>query len=140
MACAAEASAASRSCTGHPNAIYRKEVTLAGQKDTLGKLVSELNKGGENEEGVARAVVDMRNQMRQDSWKLMDQQQVAKLQAEQMQKYGNPVGPVAEQQFSRYGSWAKVIEAAFRTNNHYDSMYNPNEPVVPFAPVWDDGD
>ncbi|MFF1503325.1 hypothetical protein ACFVZR_26375 [Streptomyces sp. NPDC058316] len=35
-------------------------------------------------------------------------------------KYGNPLGPTADQQFAKYGSWAAVIDAATRSNAAVD--------------------
>lgn len=37
-----------------------------------------------------------------------------------MEKYGNPLGPTADQQFAKYGSWAAVIEAATPSNAAVD--------------------
>ncbi|EPH39592.1 hypothetical protein ABT390_05595 [Streptomyces aurantiacus] len=37
-----------------------------------------------------------------------------------MKKYRNPLGPTADQQFAKYGSWAAVIEAATRSSAAVD--------------------
>ncbi|GGR90807.1 hypothetical protein GCM10010252_32090 [Streptomyces aureoverticillatus] len=42
------------------------------------------------------------------------------LEARTMEKYGNPLGPTADQQFAKYGSWAAVIEAATPSNAAVD--------------------
>jgi hypothetical protein len=104
----------------------------------MARLADELSKGGQNDQAIARAVNDLRNQMRQDAWKLMDPKQIEEIKARQRREYGNEIGPSADDLFAKKGSWAAVIEGAFKTNPHTDSMYNPNEQVIPFAPLWDD--
>ncbi|MEU3655905.1 hypothetical protein AB0E67_24445 [Streptomyces sp. NPDC032161] len=55
----------------------------------------------------------------------MSPEAVESLKARDMAKYGNPLGPTADQQFAKYGSWAAVIDAATRSNAAADREPGP---------------
>ncbi|GGT67211.1 hypothetical protein GCM10010272_07260 [Streptomyces lateritius] len=42
------------------------------------------------------------------------------LEERNMAKYGNPLGPTADQLHAKYGSWGQVIDASMRTSHAVD--------------------
>lgn len=81
---------------------------------------AEMRAAGKSEEEIARKLVQMRNDAKDITRAGMSPEDVAKLEQRNIQHYGNPLGPTAEQQLQKYGSWDKVIEAAKRTNADLD--------------------
>ncbi|MFH8869862.1 hypothetical protein ACIBCC_20555 [Streptomyces griseus] len=75
---------------------------------------------GRSEEEIARTLVRMRNDAKDIVRAGMTPEQVAELEARNQKKYGNPLGPTADQLYLKYGSWEKVSEAATRTSAAVD--------------------
>ncbi|MEE4490095.1 hypothetical protein [Streptomyces sp. BE230] len=75
---------------------------------------------GRSEEDIARALVQMRNDAKDIVRAGMTPEQVAELEARNQKKYGNPLGPTADQLYMKYGSWEKVAEAATRSSAAVD--------------------
>ncbi|TXS41908.1 hypothetical protein [Streptomyces sp. OR43] len=75
---------------------------------------------GRSEEDIARALVQMRNDAKDVIRAGMTPEQVAELEARNQKKYGNPLGPTADQLYLKYGSWEKVAEAATRSSAAVD--------------------
>lgn len=75
---------------------------------------------GRSEEDIARALVQMRNDAKDVIRAGMTQEQVAELEARNEKKYGNPLGPTADQLYMKYGSWEKVADAATRSSAAVD--------------------
>ncbi|MEU1672194.1 hypothetical protein ABZ752_09190 [Streptomyces roseifaciens] len=75
---------------------------------------------GSSEENIARTLVKMRNDAKDIVRAGMTPEQVAELEARNQKKYGNPLGPTAEQLHTKYGSWEKVSEAATRSSEVVD--------------------
>lgn len=75
---------------------------------------------GRSEEDVARALVRMRNDAKDTVRAGMTPAQVAQLEARNLEKYGNPLGPTADQLHLKYGAWEKVSEAATRSSGAVD--------------------
>ncbi|MET4921852.1 hypothetical protein P3L51_05730 [Streptomyces sp. PSRA5] len=75
---------------------------------------------GHSEESIARTLVQMRNDAKDVVRAGMTREQVAELEARNQKKYGNPLGPTADQLYLKYGSWEKVSEAATRTSTAVD--------------------
>ncbi|WP_246430688.1 hypothetical protein [Streptomyces rectiverticillatus] len=75
---------------------------------------------GSSEEDIARTLVKMRNDAKDIVRSGMTPEQVAELEARNRKKYGNPLGPTADQLYLKYGSWEKVSEAATRSNEAVD--------------------
>ncbi|WP_326657336.1 hypothetical protein [Streptomyces sp. NBC_00385] len=75
---------------------------------------------GRSEEDIARALVQMRNDAKDVIRAGMTPEQVAELEARNQKKYGNPLGPTADQLYMKYGSWEKVAEAATRSSAAVD--------------------
>jgi hypothetical protein len=109
------------------------------ERQALQNLISELKKGGANEEGIARAVVEYRNNMKVQARGLMKPEDVVNLESRNQQLYGNKIGPSPESLLQKYGSWDEVIRASVRTNPTIDSNYSPNRFNVPFPPLEDVG-
>ncbi len=50
----------------------------------------------------------------------MSPQEVRRLEERNQEKYGNPLGPTADQLHAKYGSWRAVSDAATRTSEAVD--------------------
>lgn len=88
--------------------------------DTMERVADRMHEEGRSDEEIARVLVDMRNEAKDITRAGMTPEQVEALEQRNMKKYGNPLGPTADQQFAKYGSWAGVIEAATRTSAAVD--------------------
>ncbi|WP_405798002.1 hypothetical protein [Streptomyces sp. NBC_01506] len=75
---------------------------------------------GRSEEDIARTLVQMRNDAKDVVRAGMTREQVAELEARNQKKYGNPLGPTADQLYLKYGSWEKVTDAATRSSAAVD--------------------
>ncbi|MGW2657705.1 hypothetical protein ACWC1D_29140 [Streptomyces sp. NPDC001478] len=75
---------------------------------------------GRAEEDIARTLVRMRNDAKDIVRAGMTPEQVAELEARNEKKYGNPLGPTADQLYLKYGSWEKVSDAATRSSSAVD--------------------
>ncbi|WP_328315670.1 hypothetical protein [Streptomyces sp. NBC_00388] len=75
---------------------------------------------GRSEEDIARTLVQMRNDAKDVVRAGMTREQVAELEARNQKKYGNPLGPTADQLYMKYGAWEKVTEAATRSSAAVD--------------------
>ncbi|MEV8228787.1 hypothetical protein AB0P41_22465 [Streptomyces sp. NPDC079167] len=75
---------------------------------------------GRSEEDIARTLVQMRNDAKDTVRAGMTPEQVAELEARNQKKYGNPLGPTADQLYLKYGSWEKVTDAATRSSAAVD--------------------
>ncbi|AZM57180.1 hypothetical protein DMA15_35325 [Streptomyces sp. WAC 01529] len=85
------------------------------------ELVAErMRAAGSSDEEIARTLVAMRNEAKDITRAGMSPEAVEALEARNMKKYGNPLGPTADQQFAKYGSWAAVIEASTRSSAAVD--------------------
>ncbi|WP_251060272.1 hypothetical protein [Streptomyces sp. ISL-100] len=88
--------------------------------DQMEQTAAEMRAYGSGDEEIGRRMVDMRNEAKDITRAGMSEEAVAALEARNMEKYGNALGPTADQQYARYGSWAKVIDAATRSNAAID--------------------
>ncbi|MEV7191997.1 hypothetical protein AB0N81_09305 [Streptomyces sp. NPDC093510] len=88
--------------------------------DTMELVADRMRDAGRSDEEIARTLVDMRNEAKDITRAGMSPEAVQALEARNMKKYGNPLGPTADQQFAKYGSWSAVIEAATRSSAAVD--------------------
>lgn len=88
--------------------------------DTMERVADRMHEEGRSDEEIARVLVDMRNEAKDITRAGMTPEAVEALEQRNMKKYGNPLGPTADQQFAKYGSWAAVIDAATRTSAAVD--------------------
>ncbi len=70
---------------------------------------------GMSPEKVARFVVSGRNELKILARAFTPKSQVVAMEARNLAKYGDKIGPTADQLFAKYGSWEEVIAAAART-------------------------
>jgi hypothetical protein len=75
---------------------------------------------GASEEEIARRMVELRNDAKEITRAGMSPEQVQRLEERNTAKYGNPLGPTADQLHAKYGSWEEVTEAATRTSRPVD--------------------
>ncbi|MFI5751221.1 hypothetical protein ACIBBE_36140 [Streptomyces sp. NPDC051644] len=85
--------------------------------DSMERVEDRMRAEGRSDEEIARVLVEMRNEAKDITRAGMSPEA---LEARNMAKYGNPLGPTADQQFAKYGSWAAVIDAATRSNAAID--------------------
>lgn len=88
--------------------------------DDMERTADEMHAAGRSDEEIARKLVDMRNEAKDITRAGMSPEAVQALEARNMKKYGNPLGPTAEQQYAKYGSWSAVIAAATRSSAAVD--------------------
>ncbi|MEU6991129.1 hypothetical protein ABZ953_10795 [Streptomyces sp. NPDC046465] len=91
-----------------------------GLLDEMESVAADMRASGASDEEIARKLVDMRNEAKDITRAGMSPEAVQALEARNMKKYGNPLGPTADQQFAKYGSWSAVIEAATRSSAAVD--------------------
>jgi hypothetical protein len=63
-----------------------------------------------SEEQVAHWAVDRRNQLKNEYRDLTPQEDVAKYEARNLEKYQNPLGPTIDQLRAKEKSWQEIIE------------------------------
>ncbi|MBA4047350.1 MAG: hemagglutinin [Sphingomonas sp.] len=83
----------------------------------IGFISASLLAGGADEESVARLAVAARNSLKEQYRAGLPAPILDAIHARNRKLYGNALGPTAEQQFERYGSWRAVIDAAARPAN-----------------------
>jgi hypothetical protein len=72
---------------------------------------------GASEENIAIRLSQMRNEDKVAARALMSPEEVQTLEARNMKRYGDPVGPTPQQLYEKYDySWPRVIDAAYRTD------------------------
>lgn len=76
--------------------------------------VAALRSTGHSDEAIARIVVERRNALKMAFREADDPAIVLLMEARNMAKYGNPIGPNADYLFRKYGDWKLVIAAACR--------------------------
>ncbi|MGP3989773.1 hypothetical protein [Streptomyces sp. 3N207] len=91
---------------------------LLGEMD---RTECEMRARGYTEEEIARRLVAMRNEAKDITRADMSPEQVAKLEERNREKYGNPLGPTADQLYAKYGSWKAVSDAATRSSRAVDA-------------------
>lgn len=80
-----------------------------------------MRRDGASDEQIARRLVDLRNEAKRITRAGMSPEAVERLEERNRQKYGNPLGPTADQLYVKYGSWSEVIASARRTSPAVDS-------------------
>ncbi|MDJ1131281.1 hypothetical protein [Streptomyces iconiensis] len=80
-----------------------------------------MRREGHSDKAIARRLVQMRNDAKDVTRAGMSPEQVRRLEERNVAKYGNPLGPTADQLHAKYGSWEAVSAAALRTSDAVDS-------------------
>ncbi|WP_265861209.1 hypothetical protein [Streptomyces sp. SKN60] len=88
--------------------------------EDMHRTEADMRAAGATEEEIARELVDMRNQAKEITRAGMTPAEVRILEERNMAKYGNPLGPTADQLYAKYGSWEKVTDASMRTSYAVD--------------------
>ena len=82
---------------------------------SLHQAANYLLAHGVSPRDTARIVVVMRNGLKADARQRSDPAIKTIIEARCLKRYGNALGPTADQMFLKYGSWEAVIAAAART-------------------------
>lgn len=80
----------------------------------LAEEVKHRRAEGQSSEQIARALVHKRNLLKASYRREDDPSLVALMEARNLARYGNALGPDADAQYRKYGDWDLVIEAACR--------------------------
>jgi hypothetical protein len=80
----------------------------------LRNVASELLADKQSAETVARTLVRLRNELKAAFRRSDPPEIVQAVERRNIAKYGDPLGPTADQQFQKYGDWGLVIDAACR--------------------------
>ncbi|MFF6972557.1 MULTISPECIES: hypothetical protein [Streptomyces] len=75
-----------------------------------------MRAAGASEEEIARRMVQLRNEAKEITRAGMSPDEVRALEERNIAKYGNPLGPTADQLYAKYGSWEAVTAASTRTS------------------------
>ncbi|MBK5995774.1 hypothetical protein ACFV2I_27010 [Streptomyces microflavus] len=98
----------------------RTRMRYHGLLEDMHRTEVNMRESGASEEEIARELVDMRNQAKEITRAGMTLEEVRILEDRNMAKYGNPLGPTADQLYAKYGSWEKVTDASMRTSYAVD--------------------
>lgn len=88
--------------------------------EAMHRTEADMRAAGASDEEIARELVDMRNQAKEITRAGMTPEEVRVLEERNIAKYGNPLGPTADQLYVKYGSWQKVTDASMRTSYAVD--------------------
>ncbi|MGW6568488.1 hypothetical protein [Streptomyces sp. NPDC054975] len=98
----------------------RTRMRYHGLLEDMRRTEANMREAGASEEEIARELVDMRNQAKEITRAGMSPEEVRILEERNIAKYGNPLGPTADQLHAKYGSWEKVTDASMRTSYAVD--------------------
>ncbi|RST04873.1 hypothetical protein EF910_15420 [Streptomyces sp. WAC07149] len=98
----------------------RTRMRYHGLLEDMHRTEADMREAGASDEEIAREMVDMRNQAKEITRAGMTPEEVRVLEERNQAKYGNPLGPTADQLYAKYGSWQKVTEASMRTSYAVD--------------------
>ncbi|MFJ7154164.1 hypothetical protein ACIQUQ_04430 [Streptomyces sp. NPDC101118] len=98
----------------------RTRMRYHGLLEDMHRTAAAMREAGATDEEVARELVDMRNQAKEITRAGMSPEEVRILEERNTAKYGNPLGPTADQLFAKYGSWQQVADASMRTSYAVD--------------------
>lgn len=84
----------------------------------LGEAASEMLRAGASEEHVARWAVAERNALKQEYRKLTPATVVTRIAAKTLKRYGNALGPSADDLRAAGKSWREIIDSATRPGDH----------------------
>lgn len=93
----------------------------------LAEATSQMLGSGTSEEDVARWVVDERNALKRTYRGLTPAPILARIDARTLQRYGNRMGPSADELRAAGKSWREIIESAARPGDHDDAFFASHE-------------
>jgi len=80
----------------------------------LKKIIATMRAQDKSAEEIARKVVAERNSQKVKARKSMPPEEVKKLEDGNIKKYGNPIGPTADDLFSKKGDWEAIIQNSMK--------------------------
>ena len=89
--------------------------------EELYQIKANMEAEGKSIEEIARAVSTRRNEIRMEFYK-DDPEGLEKLKESNLATFGNENGGTPEYFYAKYGSWERVIEKAFDTNEGADAV------------------
>ncbi|QES13999.1 hypothetical protein DEJ45_17350 [Streptomyces venezuelae] len=98
----------------------RTRMRYHGLLEDMHRTEAAMREAGATDEEIARELVDMRNQAKEITRAGMTPEEVRILEERNIAKYGNPLGPTADQLYVKYGTWQQVIDASMRTSYAVD--------------------
>ncbi|WP_327739325.1 hypothetical protein OG749_41435 [Streptomyces nojiriensis] len=98
----------------------RTRMRYHGLLEDMHRTEAAMRAAGATDEEIAREMVDMRNQAKEITRAGMTPEEVRVLEERNTAKYGNPLGPTADQLYVKYGSWQAVTDASMRTSYAVD--------------------
>jgi filamentous hemagglutinin len=88
----------------------------------LGEAALEMLRSGASEENVARWAVGERNALKQAYRDRTPAPVLARIDARTLERYGNAMGPSADELRSAGKSWREIIDSATRAGDHGDAF------------------
>ncbi|WP_234432183.1 hypothetical protein [Streptomyces sp. NRRL S-378] len=98
----------------------RTRIRYHGLLEAMPRTEADLREAGASDEEIAGELVDMRNQAKEITRAGMTPEEIRILEERNTAKYGNPLGPTADQLHVKHGSWQKVTDASVRTSYAVD--------------------
>ena len=86
----------------------------------LYRMIEDMLHQGKNVEEIARAVSKRRNELRLESYET-DSEGLAVVKKNNLEVFGDELGPSAEYLHHKYGTWQAVLEKALGTNEGMDA-------------------
>lgn len=91
-----------------------RRIAYESRTEQLAEQAQAMSMSGRSEEEVARWIHAQRNELKVEFRDISPSEFVAKAEARNIEKYGNPVGPTIDQLRSKGLSWSDIIKSASR--------------------------
>lgn len=99
--------------------LYYKS-SFAQAKETIEQMIRR----GDSIEDVAREAYRLRQTAQQEARQLMEAEELAELEAENLRRFTNKIGPSFEQLLSYYkGSYSQLIQSSFKSNAAVNALF-----------------
>jgi hypothetical protein len=92
------------------------------QSEELEFAIIKMKNENKTSEQIARFVVEKRNLQKVEARVHMLPEEVKSLEEGNIRKYGNPIGPSADELFESKGTWESVIEGSMRKDNEINTL------------------
>lgn len=88
--------------------------------ESMYEMLKKMKAAGKSTEEIARALSTERNKIRLDAYKDKPEE-LEQLKQRNLEKYGHEEGPLPDELYEKYGSWAAVAVKAFSPNRGMDA-------------------
>ena len=89
----------------------------------MNNTIKAMRIAGKSSKSIAEAIIKIRNGAKISSRALMHVDDVAKLEARNIAKYGDAIGPSLEQLLKEKGTYEAIIESSTHTSFWYNLLF-----------------